>query len=575
MRRTVYMTPSIVLFVVILFSIVLQPTQSFLQNRSLSRTESGMHITTGYAHSCAILNDGSIKCWGYNANGELGLGNTVSRGRSDGDMGVNLPVVNVGTHSNGTRYTAKSLSAGNSHTCAILDDESVKCWGLNTYGQLGLGDAQNRGDAVNEMGNNLPKIDLGLGKTAKAISAGTDHTCAILNDDTLKCWGYNVDGQLGYGNDTTLLAPSGATVQFAVGRSVRQVSAGIAHTCVILDDNTVHCWGNNGDGQLGMEHADSLDAPTVNAINLGTGRTAVQISSRGNHSCVVLDDGNAKCWGDNFKGQLGQNDEKSGMATIGKYTNQMGDYLTPIELGAGRTAAVIGTSNLAEYGGQRFGHTCLILDDASVKCWGTNTFFQLGTGIINTTSIGDAVGEMGTLAAIQLGSGLTVANVSLGAAHTCAVLGGYTIKCWGWGALGQLGNESWINRGSCCMGDLLPAANVNDPLAQTATAVVLLLTPRTATPTATATRTLTNDQKTATAASQRTRTAVAGRTNTVIVARTRTAVAGRTNTVIVARTRTAVAGRTNTRTMTRTLTRRQSIIVPITMTLTPVVRPSR
>jgi alpha-tubulin suppressor-like RCC1 family protein len=488
-------------------------------------------------------------------------------------MGVNLPVVNLGTHSNGTRYTAKSLSAGNSHTCAILDDDSVKCWGINTYGQLGLGDVQHRGDAVNEMGNNLPKINLGLGKTAKAISAGTNHTCAILNDDTLKCWGYNVDGQLGYGNNTTLFAPSGATVQFAVGRSVRQVSAGIAHTCVILDDNTVYCWGNNGDGQLGMEHADSLDAPNVNAINLGTGRTAVQISSRGNHSCAVLDDGSAKCWGDNFKGQLGQNDEKSGMATIGKYTNQMGDYLTPIELGAGRTAVVIETSNLAEYGSQRFGHTCIILDDASVKCWGTNTFFQLGTGVINTTSIGDAVGEMGALVAIQLGSGLTTVNMSLGAAHTCAVLGGYTIKCWGWGALGQLGNESWINRGSCCMGDSLPAANVNDPLAQTATAVVLLLTPRTATPTAT--RTLTNDQKTATAASQRTRTAVAGRTNTVIVARTRTAVAGRTNTVIVARTRTAVAGRTNTRTMTRTLIRRRSIIVPITMTLTPAVRPSR
>jgi alpha-tubulin suppressor-like RCC1 family protein len=443
--------------------------------------------------------------------------------------------------SNGVKYTAKSLSAGDSHACVILSDDALKCWGRNTYGQLGIGDNLNRGDAKNEMGNNLPKVNLGVGKTAKFVSAGTDHTCAILNDDTLKCWGDNTYGQLGYSNTTTISSPNNAPVSFATGRSVLQVSAGIAHTCALLDDNTVRCWGKNESGQLGRENTDSLTAPAANAVQLGTGRTAVQISARGNHSCAVLDDGTVKCWGENYKGQLGQNDAKSEMSMIGVGPNQMGDYLTPIELGTGRTAIDVETSNVATAGNQSFGNTCVLLDDQNIKCWGGNSFFQLGLGVINTTSVGDAVGEIASLSAIALSSNLTVSDVSLGAAHVCAVLGDYSVKCWGWGARGQLGNGSWINRGSCCMGDVLPVANLNDPLAQTATAVVVQTSAAQTNVAALETAAVARAQTATAIAVSKAQTAAPGLTAKAVVAQTKAAAV---ETAAVAKAQTAAPGLT-------------------------------
>jgi alpha-tubulin suppressor-like RCC1 family protein len=110
-------------------------------------------------------------------------------------MGDNLPSVNLGTGK-----TAVTISAGQFHTCAILNDASVKCWGYNAYGQLGVSGTLDRGDGPGEMGDNLPAVDLGAGKSAVAISAGWDHTCALLNDGSVKCWGYNGYGQLGRGD---------------------------------------------------------------------------------------------------------------------------------------------------------------------------------------------------------------------------------------------------------------------------------------------------------------------------------------------------------------------------------------
>ena len=115
-----------------------------------------------------------MKCWGYNGDGELGLGDTTSRGDGwPGEMGDNLPAVDLGTG-----RTATAIAAGGNHTCALLDDATVKCWGFNGYGQLGLGDTVARGDEVGAMGDSLPAVDLGTGRTAVAIAAGSNHTCA-------------------------------------------------------------------------------------------------------------------------------------------------------------------------------------------------------------------------------------------------------------------------------------------------------------------------------------------------------------------------------------------------------------
>ena len=114
-------------------------------------------------------------------------------------MGNYLPAVDMGSG-----RTATAIAAGYHHTCAILDNSSVKCWGANANGQLGLGDTNKRGDEPNEMGDNLPAIDLGSGKTARAISAGDSHTCAVLDNASLKCWGKNDSGQLGQENTNNL-----------------------------------------------------------------------------------------------------------------------------------------------------------------------------------------------------------------------------------------------------------------------------------------------------------------------------------------------------------------------------------
>jgi alpha-tubulin suppressor-like RCC1 family protein len=161
-----------------------------------------------------------------------------------------LPTINLGTG-----RTATAISAGNSHTCAILDNGAAKCWGKNNYGQLGIDSTENMGDNSSEM-SQLTGINLGTGRTATAISAGNIHTCAVLDNGAAKCWGKNKYGQLGI-------------------------------------DSTE----NMGD--------NSSEMSQLTGINLGTGRTATAISTRLNHTCVVLDNGAAKCWGFNNFGRLG------------------------------------------------------------------------------------------------------------------------------------------------------------------------------------------------------------------------------------------------------------------------------
>ncbi len=134
-------------------------------------------IAAGGDHSCALLSTGVVKCWGADNLGQLGYGDTTARGDGAGEMGDNLPAVDLGTG-----RTATAISSARNHTCALLDNTTVKCWGNGNFGQLGQGDTNDRGDQPNEMGDNLPAINLGTGRTAVAISAGNVQTCALLDD---------------------------------------------------------------------------------------------------------------------------------------------------------------------------------------------------------------------------------------------------------------------------------------------------------------------------------------------------------------------------------------------------------
>ena len=405
--------------------------------------------TAGSAHSCYMLDNGSVKCWGKNNLGQLGLGNTSNRGDNSSEMGDNLPVVDLGTG-----RTAKAIAAGDYHTCAILDNASIKCWGANASGQLGIGDTNNRGDESSEMGDILPAIDLGSGRTATAITAGNQHTCAILDNASIKCWGANASGQLGIGDtsnrgdESSEMGDTLPAVDLGSGRTAKVIVAGGSHTCTILDDSSIKCWGENDQGQLGL--GNTTDSLNASVVDMGSGITAKAIAAGESHTCVILNNSAIKCWGRANEGQMGLykwNDN------IGDEPNEMGvtgqDDLTNI--GTGRTAAAIAAGK---------NHNCAILDNSSIKCWGANTSGQLGLGdTVNRGATTDGSDQMGdNLPVVDLGSGRTARGIIAGDNQTCAILDNASIKCWGSNISGELGIGDTENRGdnSSEMGDNLP-----------------------------------------------------------------------------------------------------------------------
>ena len=412
-------------------------------------------VSGSYGYSnCAILQPGGVKCWGWNYDGFLGQGDEDDRGDDPGEMGDALPAVDLGSG-----RSALSIVIAAQHTCALLDDGSVKCWGANDGGQLGQGDLADRGDNPGEMGDNLTAIDLGTGRTAVSIAANGDNSYALLDDGSVKCWGENGQGQLGLGDSAGRggnpeeMGDNLPAVNLGTGRTATSISVGWGHTCALLDDGNVKCWGYNYEGQLGQGHNvnrgvfDSEMGDNLPALVLGTGRRAVSLSAGGFQSCAFLDDGSVKCWGENVDGQLGQGD----IHNRGDDPGEMGDNLPAISLGTGAVVVSVSAGNE---------HVCVLLAGGSIKCWGANYNGQLGQG--DSDNRGDDPGEMGdNLPAIDLGTGRTAVSVSAGDYHTCAVLDDrQTVKCWGAGWHGQLGVGSTEDRGDNAgeMGDGLEPA---------------------------------------------------------------------------------------------------------------------
>ncbi len=412
-------------------------------------------VAIGIQHVCARTAKGEVRCWGSNTAGQLGVGNNTDVGDNAGEMGNNLEPVDLGTG-----RTATAIAAGFTHTCAILDDGSVKCWGLNNDGQLGVGNTFDLGDNANEMGDNLPTVDLGAGRTATAITAGLSFTCAILDDASVKCWGLNTVGQLGQGDvinrgdNAGEMGDNLAPIDLGVGRSAVGISTSFNHTCVVLDNGLVKCWGLNAAGQLGV--GDTLDrgdgvnemGDSLPAAVLGTGRTAQSVSAGSAHTCALLDDASVKCWGFGTSGALGYGDT----TLRGDGPGEMGDALPTVDLGTGRSAVSIAVGG---------GHSCARLDDLSLKCWGSNNAGQLLQE--DTVVRGDNAGEMGdNLPAPEFGDDRFVAAASAGVATTCAVLDDNRVRCWGLNTFGQLGQGNTNHYGDDAGEDAknLPPVNI-------------------------------------------------------------------------------------------------------------------
>ena len=274
-------------------------------------------LAAGVYHTCANLDSGAVKCWGDNRFGQLGIGAPGNRGGEAGQMGDNLPSVDLGL-----AIRAKAVAAGAYHTCALLADSGeVKCWGWNDHGQLGLGDIRSRGLGPMDMGAGLPSVDLGEGRHAIQIAAGAFHTCALLAESgEVKCWGLNGAGQLGQGDkdgrgaSVATLGDRLPPIDLGAGRFARAITAGATHTCALLDDFSVRCWGLNADGHLGIGSTDNRgDEPAemgqhLPAARLGAPGVGVSsISAGANHTCAVQG-ASVKCWGLNLHGRLGVGD---------------------------------------------------------------------------------------------------------------------------------------------------------------------------------------------------------------------------------------------------------------------------
>jgi alpha-tubulin suppressor-like RCC1 family protein len=391
-------------------------------------------------HTCALLASGTVRCWGLNSSGQLGDGTTTAR---------LTPVPVTGLSG------AVGISAGGAHTCASLDDGSARCWGTNSFGQLGDGTNTTRlaPTAVSAGTSRVLSITVGdnhtcaltsepgsvetpvtacwgdnsvgqLGETSGlpsftptptagnfgtvGVAAGAAHSCAVDAVGAVSCWGANGSGQIGTGSTGGVVTtPSAGGFAGAV-----QVVAGLSHTCALGHVGDVWCWGDASVGQLGDGVEGGLSVTPLRVVDAnGTPLAgAFQLSAGSNHTCAAMVDGRILCWGFNLFGQLGDNSTTTSPAAV----RVVGLPLNVVAVAAGGN------------------HTCAVLVDRAVRCWGSNLDGQLGVG---------ASGNQSSVAAF-VDIPEQVVNVSAGGFHTCATIVGGAARCWGANATGQVGDST-------------------------------------------------------------------------------------------------------------------------------------
>ena len=302
-------------------------------------------LAAGVVHTCASTSAGAAKCWGANANGQLGDGSTTKRNTPADVSGLSSGVV--------------ALTAGYLHTCALTSAGAVHCWGKGDNGQLGDGSATE---------SRTPVSVNGLSSDVSAIAAGGNQSCALTSAGAVKCWGANGLGQLGDSSTTQRNTPVDVS---GLSSGVAAITIGFYHTCALTNAGAVKCWGSNTSGELGDNSTANRNAP-VDVSGLSSGVSA--IAAGGNHTCAFTSAGAAKCWGYNAFGQLGDNS-----------TTQRN---TPVDV-SGLSSGVTSIS-----GGLY--HTCAFISAGGVKCWGYNSHGQLGnSSVSDPLSILDVFGLTG------------------------------------------------------------------------------------------------------------------------------------------------------------------------------------
>ncbi len=369
------------------------------------------------AHSCVVLEGGHIRCWGNNEYGQLGYGHRNHIG--DDERPASMGNVDVGG-------SVTQIATGYKHTCALLSDANVRCWGHNEYGQLGYGHRNHIGD--DEKPASVGNVDVG-GEVIQ-IAAGYEHTCALLSDANVRCWGHNYPGQLGYSHTNHIGDDErpASVGNVDVGGSVTQIAAGYKHTCALLSGGAVKCWGDNRVGQLGYEHTHNIgdDERPASVGNVDVGGEVIQIAAGAFYTCALLSDANVRCWGYNSSGQLGYG-----------HRNHIGDDERPASVGnvdvGGKVIQIAARET----------HTCALLSNAKVRCWGNNEFGELGYG--HTKPIGDNE-TPSSVGNVDVGGSVT--QIAAGLYYTCALLSNAKVRCWGHNyPYGQLGYGHYIGIG--------------------------------------------------------------------------------------------------------------------------------
>ncbi len=360
-------------------ALVAAPTDAPVPLGDVTAVALGGGSTAG-GHTCARLTDGTVRCWGGDTFGQVGDG-AVAAARPRPVTVVDLSGV-------------AGLTAGAGHTCAVLTDGTARCWGRNEFGELGDGTTENRA---------RPVAVAGLAGVAE-VGAGENHTCARMSDGTVQCWGQNEFGQLGDG--TTATRPTPAAVHGIAGAT--GLAVGGNNACAVLAGGVVRCWGRNSYGELGDGTTESRSESVAVLGIVG----ASQVALGAQHGCARLADGTARCWGQNHYGQLGD-----GSTTNRPTAVTVAGLAGAVSLGAGEN------------------HTCARTADGAVRCWGSNQHGQLGDG-----------STIHRAAPVTVAGLSTVEDVALGRNHGCARLSDRTLRCWGENEYGELGDGSTGDR---------------------------------------------------------------------------------------------------------------------------------
>jgi alpha-tubulin suppressor-like RCC1 family protein len=339
-------------------------------------------ISARQSNTCVVTATDTVKCWGSNLSGLLGSGTSVAQSY--------LPIDLVGA------ANVQSLAVGGDHACLLLKTNSARCWGSNVYGNLG-----------NTTRANSPRLlDISSALSGTKMSVhGVSHTCFITATDTVKCFGRNVEGQLGNGTFANVSIAAASDVGLT---GVKQIVAGAYHTCALLATNAVKCWGLNSVGQLGLGSSGASRNVPTDVVGLAGIKA---LASRANHVCAITATDTVKCWGSNANGQVGDGSKVQ--------ANSPSDVM-----------GLVGVTQIAA----GFSHSCAMIADGSIACWGANANGQLGN---NSTT------EQASPVAV---TGLTGAkSFDVGFFHACAVTATDTLMCWGSNSNGQLGNGTFVN----------------------------------------------------------------------------------------------------------------------------------